>query len=242
MEHLPKVRNGAVAKRMKKKAKRQTLLNMLPEDAIVEIVSQLVSSSPQPFADLYSLKSSCKAFFEASKDKMVKQRIALERDIFGLTWMATDDECMSVLKSCWDAGNAEANFMLALINIFKKGDIKRGAEFLKKASSSDHKAALYMLNILCVRLQKHNPFAEGNSHTLKVDQRIFDDYDQLKWCREKVLNAIRLVTWNNWQDNAVANVRQCNNSNCGIRGWDCRCFCSKDCEWNHEYYEFCKAT
>ncbi|KAJ4766159.1 hypothetical protein LUZ62_076534 [Rhynchospora pubera] len=242
MENLPKVRNGAIAKRMKKKAKRPTLLNMLPEDAIVEIVSQLVSSSSQPFADLYSLKSSCKALFAASKDKMVKQQIALERDIIGLTWMATDDECMAVLNSCGDAGNAEANFMLALINIFKKDDIDRGAEFLKKASSHEHKAALYMMNILSVRLQKHNPSADGNSHTLRVDQRIFDDYDQLKWCREKVLNAIRLVTWNNWQDNAGANVRRCKNSNCGIRGWDCRCFCSDDCQWNHEYYEFCKAT
>ncbi|KAJ1685795.1 hypothetical protein LUZ63_017185 [Rhynchospora breviuscula] len=241
MEHLPKVRNGALAKRMKK-AKRPTLLNMLPEDAIVEIVSQLVSSSPQPFADLYSLKSSCKAFFVASKDKMVKQRIALERDIFGLTWMATNDECMAVLNSCGDAGNAEANFMLALINIFKKDDINRGAEFLKKASSNDHKAAFYMMNILHIRLPKQNPFADGNSNTLKVDQRIFDDYDQLKWCRERVLKAKRLVTWNNWQDNAVANVRRCKNSNCGIRKWDCRCFCSGDCQWNHEYYEFCKAT
>ncbi|KAJ3701701.1 hypothetical protein LUZ61_005406 [Rhynchospora tenuis] len=233
MEHQPKGRNGAVAKRMKKKAKRPTLLNMLPEDAVVEIVSQLVSSSLQPFADLYNLKSSCKAFFEASKDKMVKQRIALERDILGLTWMATEDKCMTVLKSCGNAGNAEANFMLALINIFKKDDINKGVEFLKKASSNDHKAALYMMKILCVRLQ---------TNILCVDQRIFDDYDQLERCREKVLNAIRLVTWNNWKDNAVANVRRCKNSNCGIRGWDSRCFCSEDCQWNHEYHEFCKAT
>ncbi|KAJ1702021.1 hypothetical protein LUZ63_001800 [Rhynchospora breviuscula] len=255
MEHQPKVRKDIVAKTKKKKVKTPTLTNMLPEDVIVKIVVKLVSSSPHPFADLCSLIKTCKAFFVASKDKMVKQQIALEREVDVLTWklQVKNHQIMGIYNSCANAGNAEANFMLALINMSVQGNINGGVELLKKASSNNHKGALYLMNILRVRNQNLRLSCDVNLHNaLKADQRTFDDYDQLKWCRENVVNTILGVTPNYevrcrllCQLTTVVNWERCKNSDCGIRGWEslnCReCFCSDiACRWKNEYNEFCK--
>ncbi|KAJ1696604.1 hypothetical protein LUZ63_005116 [Rhynchospora breviuscula] len=235
MEHQLKRRNRTTTKKMKKKTKTP-LVAKLPEDVIVEIVVQLVSSSPLPFADLCSLKKSCKTFAMVSKDRMIKKYIALEMEISTLNWTA-NNRCMPILSSCADAENVEACFILALANIFDNEDIYKGVELLKKASSNGHKGALYMMNILRIRLQKHNISVDMNSHN-KVDQSTFNDYDQLKCCREKVLDVRRLMTWNKWLASDAGNMRRCKNSNCGISGWDdYKCFCSDGCRWNHEYFE-----
>ncbi|KAJ4756405.1 HCP-like superfamily protein with MYND-type zinc finger [Rhynchospora pubera] len=238
MEHQLKRRNRTATKKMKKKTKT-SLVTKLPEDVIVEIVAQLVSSSPLPFADLCSLKKSCKTFAMLSKDRMVKKCIAIEREISTLNW-TPNNRCMSILISCADAENVEACFILGLVNIFDNEDICKGVELLKKASFNGHKAAFYMINILRIRLQKDNIPVDMNSHN-KVDQSTFNDYDQLKWCRERVLDVRRLMTWNKWLASNAENMRRCKNSYCGISGWDdYKCFCSDSCRWNDEYFELCR--
>lgn len=53
-------------------------------------------------------------FFALSKDDMVKQRIALEREFSSLNWTATDRRT-TILNACANAGNPEACFILALV-------------------------------------------------------------------------------------------------------------------------------
>ena len=40
----------------------------------------MAASSPQPMADLCSLRATCKAMYKASKERVVGRRVALERE------------------------------------------------------------------------------------------------------------------------------------------------------------------
>ncbi|XP_078151946.1 F-box protein At1g67340-like [Carex rostrata] len=228
---------------MKRKV-NTSIINMLPEDLIVEIVAQLVSHSSEPFVDLYNLKNTSKLFYAASKDEIVKERIALDREFPSLNWTVTD-RGMSILNACAEAGNAEACFILALINIFDKEDISTGVDLLKKATCKGHTEALYLMNIVTLRFQEHHLLTAVNSDgVFGADEINFGHGDdQFELCREKVVNLIRHISWNKWQATLVGNRQQwCKNSECGtVRGWDRhRIFCSNACRWNHEYFALCR--
>ncbi|KAJ4769514.1 HCP-like superfamily protein with MYND-type zinc finger [Rhynchospora pubera] len=222
-----------------------TAINTLPKDMIVEIAAALVSSSPLPFTDLMSFKNSCKVFFEATNDRLVKLRIVLHREFPDLNWKASDWR-MTIFKACAEAGNPQACFILALTYIFGDRDICSGVKLLHKAASKGHKEALYLMNIVKLRVQDHPPLANMLPPGVftSIESIKFDDND-VQWCRRKVVHVYEQVTWNDWRVTNVTNRHCCESSSESWFGrWNDRhrSFCSEACRWNQKFIELCLGT
>ncbi|KAJ1691813.1 hypothetical protein LUZ63_015968 [Rhynchospora breviuscula] len=215
-----------------------TTIDTLPNDMIVEIAMQLVSNSPLPLTVLRSFKNSCKMFSEAAKDRLIKQRIVLQREFPELNWKATDPR-ITIFKACANAGNLEACFIVALINIFGDRDISRGVELLHKTASNGHKEALYLMNKIKRRLQNLPQLANMLPANAFSDiKNIKLDDDEIQRCQARVAYVCQQVTWNDWRDSK----KFCENLGCRIGAWYNynRSFCSEACRWNQRFIELCE--
>ena len=66
------------------------------------------------FSVIYRLYR-CKLFHDLSTDKLVKQRFAIEKELWNLMFV-NSDRCIRVLNECADAENTKACFLSAIVS------------------------------------------------------------------------------------------------------------------------------
>ncbi|KAJ3707191.1 hypothetical protein LUZ61_010896 [Rhynchospora tenuis] len=180
-------------------------------------------------------------FSEATDDRLVKLRIVLLKEFPYLNWKSSDWR-MTIFKACAKAGNPEACFIVALTYIFGDRDISGGIELLHKAASKGYKEALYLMNIIKLRVQDHPPLANmlPSGAFSSIESIEFDDND-VQWCRKMVVYVYDQVMWNNWRASDTMNRQGCESWKCRFSRWydNHSSFCNEACRWNQKFIEIC---
>ncbi|KAJ1282652.1 hypothetical protein BS78_03G068300 [Paspalum vaginatum] len=241
-------------------AARRTLL-ALPHDIVVEIAGHIAASSPQPMEDICSLRATCQATHAACKEGAVGRRVALERE-HTMRWFE-HDRYLALVRNLAGAGNPEACFVLGLTLVFTQGRTGLGTDRLKRAAVAGHKAAAYVLGVLCYtngetrddakryirQIEAETAPDGGGVHGHGCKAAMKTNRECIRW-RDQAVHAIREVTWRMDREMVPVPVappededdgQHCEGSGCGVPdGWNsgCAVFCSEGCRIRHEYFQF----
>ncbi|XP_071740602.1 putative F-box protein At1g67623 [Rutidosis leptorrhynchoides] len=118
------------------------ILETLPQDMLVKILSRVGQNSSN---QLFILKLVCKSFLKLFEDPLVFKRLSLDR------WRLSpwgNPKLIYLFNLCTVFGNPNAIFRLGLIGYFDPKYTELGLEFLKRASNSQLKEAVYVYGLI----------------------------------------------------------------------------------------------
>ncbi|KAJ1295430.1 hypothetical protein BS78_01G223400 [Paspalum vaginatum] len=182
------------------------------------------------------------------KECAVGRCVALERE-HAMWWYEHDRYLALVRNLCFDLG--------CRLIFFMQGRTGPGTEWLKRAAVAGHKAAAYIIGVLCYKNGETRDDAKqfirqvegevapdgGSGHVQGFKAAMKANRECLRW-RAEAVDAVRVVTWRADRGTVPLededDVRHCEGSGCGIaEGWsNCTVFCSEDCRMRHEYSQF----
>ncbi|XP_071728491.1 putative F-box protein At1g67623 [Rutidosis leptorrhynchoides] len=109
---------------------------------LVEILSRVGQNSSD---QLFILKSVCKSFLKLSEDPLVFKRLSLDQ------WRLSpwgNPKLIYLFNLCTVFGNPTTIFRLVLISYFDAKYTELGLDFLKEASNSQLKEAVYVYGLI----------------------------------------------------------------------------------------------
>lgn len=117
----------------------------LPDDLLVSIMMSVSSTATSP-SDLINIMITCKRLYLMGLHRLVLANAALAAlAVKASRW---SDGAHRFLKRCADSGNAEACFILGMIQFFCLRNRSRGVFLMAKAAMVSHAGALHSLAII----------------------------------------------------------------------------------------------
>ncbi|XP_071739713.1 putative F-box protein At1g67623 [Rutidosis leptorrhynchoides] len=121
---------------------QENILETLPQDMLVEILSQVGQESSK---QLFILKLVCTSFLNLSDDPLICKRISLDRRDL-VPWRKAKMD--HIIERCYFFGNPNAIFRMGLINYFDKSYTKLGLRLLEEAANSQIIEAVYVYGLI----------------------------------------------------------------------------------------------
>ncbi|KAF2315770.1 hypothetical protein GH714_040308 [Hevea brasiliensis] len=187
-ESKGKLQGCSKTKKSRSRDKNHKVPNILalPNELVTEILALVASSSS---IDLFSAKLSCKDIFQATEDKYIYRQVSLER-FPPVPWFISK-QASSFLDRCKENGNPEALFRQGVVECFSQIKLESGLRCLKRAASSGHHKASYILGVILLCSEnKYEPEGMKLIEEVKRNKKIRE-------CRQKLKDII----WNIWLKN-----------------------------------------
>uniref|UniRef100_A0A0E0G9D4 At2g35280-like TPR domain-containing protein n=1 Tax=Oryza nivara TaxID=4536 RepID=A0A0E0G9D4_ORYNI len=222
----------------------------LCHDNVVHIACLVAATSPEPIADLLSLRATCKAMHAAAKERDVGKCVPLER-LDNMKWME-NERYLAIVNHLVGAGNPDACFITGVTLVFAHQDMEQGLLFLNKAATAGHKAAAYVLGLLLYKFddaratgKKYISQVEDDGNEASTGVGVKRTNRECQQYRKIVGDVIQEATWKVGGRRGRMLVlpedsHHCTATGCGVEsGWEgYGVFCSDDCRIKHEYSKF----
>ncbi|CAK9181536.1 unnamed protein product [Ilex paraguariensis] len=168
-------------------------IDSIPKELVSEVLARVAAFSS---TDFLSARLSCKVFNEVGEDNYVFHHVSLDKFPV-IPWRASE-EASSFLNKCRESGNPEALYRQGVVDYFSYMRLDSALECLKKAASSGHIGALYVLGIILLFhgdefKQEGIQLLSGMKESKMSKRRVLKD------CRENLKAIIRRI----WIKNSI---------------------------------------
>ncbi|KAK8604643.1 hypothetical protein V6N13_099575 [Hibiscus sabdariffa] len=121
------------------------LLDGLPDDLVISIISKLASSASSP-PDFINILLTCKRLNRLAVHPLVLSKVSFKA--FAVKARNWCDSVHRFLKQCVNAGNVEASYTLGMIRFYCLQNRGSGASLMAKAAIKSHASSLYSLAVI----------------------------------------------------------------------------------------------
>ena len=128
-----------------KKKKKHDLLDALPDDVVVSILSKLTSTASSP-CDLINVLSTCKRLNRLGLNRVVLSKAGPK--LFAIKAKNWSESAHRFLRNCVNAGNLHASYTLGMIRFYCLENRESGLSLMAKAAMKSHAPALYSLAVI----------------------------------------------------------------------------------------------
>ncbi|GAA0144010.1 hypothetical protein LIER_04564 [Lithospermum erythrorhizon] len=142
---------------------KKCLLEDLPEQVNIEIISKVASDS---IRNVNSVKLSCKNLMKITYNDYVLRKANLEK--LSVSQWHVNESRNNFMQLCEESGNPEALYRKGIVHLFQEGGTIQAINYLRQANKAGHLEAPYALGDIpkqrlpdCSFRQQHVKRARG---------------------------------------------------------------------------------